>query len=61
MESASFRDEVLDAHETAAALRVSINTTYTLLAEGKLPGVRVGRQWRVSRRAIELYLNGDAS
>lgn len=50
--------KTLDAQETAEELRLGINTTYSLLASGAIPGVKVGRQWRVSREALDAFLRG---
>ena len=49
-------DDVLTADEAAKLLRV---TTQTVLKEsrlGLLPGVKVGREWRYSRRALIRHL-----
>ena len=45
-----------DAKEAAEYLRLSEKTTLKLLREGTLPAVKMGRQWRISRRAIEEYV-----
>lgn len=46
--------------EVAAMLRVSRATVYRLLHTGALPGMRVGKSLRVSRRAVETYLRDSA-
>jgi excisionase family DNA binding protein len=46
-------NELLTANEAADRLRISRRLLYQLLAEGKLPGVKVGREWRVSRAALD--------
>jgi len=46
-------------NEAASFLRVSLRTVYTLTERGELPAVKVGGQWRVSRGALEDWL--DAS
>lgn len=43
-------DEVLDY------LQVNLRTVYRLIKAGKLPAVRVGRQWRFRRRDIDAWL-----
>ena len=45
--------------EVAAELRVSIWTVRRRLHAGELQGVRVGRQWRIKKSAIEAYLRGE--
>ncbi len=49
-------DRVLTVDELAAYLKVSQSTLYKLLAEGKVPGQKVGRHWRFSRSAIDAWL-----
>lgn len=46
--------------QVADLLGVSKNTAYTLVRSGQLRSVRVGRQIRVPRSALENYLNGTA-
>ena len=48
--------QLLTVEEAAAYLRVTPATVYRLLRAGKLPGVRVGRQWRVRRTALDAHL-----
>ena len=57
---ASTRD-TLTPEEAAAYLRVNAQTMYRLLRSGQLPGVKVGRQWRIRRVALEQYLDGPPS
>lgn len=44
--------------EIAKKLGVSRNTAYALVRNGALRSIRVGRQIRVPRSALEDYLNG---
>lgn len=48
--------DILTVDEVAAFMRVSRETVYRLAARGELPGRKVGRIWRFSRRAIENYV-----
>lgn len=50
--------EVLTAEETAEILKVNIDTVRRLLRRGDLPGVKVGRHWRVEREVLRQYLRG---
>ena len=45
-------DRLVTVQEAARYLHVSDNTAYTLIREGKLPAVRLGRQWRVNLTAF---------
>jgi excisionase family DNA binding protein len=42
--------------EVETALNVSSSTVYRLIAKGALPSVRVGREYRVPRAALERLL-----
>jgi excisionase family DNA binding protein len=44
-------DEVLDY------LQVNLRTVYRLIKAGKIPAVRVGRQWRFRKRDIDAWLS----
>jgi len=46
----------LTVAEVAAVMRVSKMTVYRLLHSGELPGVRVGRSFRVPQDALDHYL-----
>lgn len=48
----------LTVAEVAALMRVSKMTVYRLLHSGELPGVRVGRSFRVPEHAVHEYLRG---
>ena len=50
--------DTLTPEEAAAYLRLNAQTVYRLLRDGQLPGVKVGRQWRIRRAALEQYLDG---
>jgi excisionase family DNA binding protein len=48
--------QFLTVAEVAARMRVSKMTVYRLVHGGELPAARVGRSFRVSRRAVENHL-----
>jgi excisionase family DNA binding protein len=50
--------DVLTVAETARLLRLSVNTTYAYLADGLIPGQKVGRRWIVSRARLDAWLAG---
>jgi excisionase family DNA binding protein len=47
--------------EVARLLHVSESKAWLLSRAGTLPGIRVGRQWRFRRSAIEAYLDAHAA
>lgn len=52
--------ELLTRPEAAELLRVSQTTVSRLISAGQLGSVKVGRQIRISRDAIDRYLAGSA-
>lgn len=49
-------DGLLTVAEVAGLLRVSTMTVYRLIRTGELPAVRVGRNYRVRRNDLDMYL-----
>jgi excisionase family DNA binding protein len=47
----------LTTDEVLEYLQVNLRTVYRLIDAGKLPAVRVGRQWRFRRRDIDAWLD----
>ena len=54
----SAEDQIFTIRELSDHLRVHPTTIYRLLRQGRLPGFRVGSNWRFSREAISI---GSAS
>jgi len=53
-------DEVfLTTEEVLEYLQVNLRTVYRLIKAGKIPAVRVGRQWRFRKRDIDTWLDGQ--
>src|SRR5213082_1078646 len=46
----------LTTEEVLEYLQVNLRTVYRLIKAGKIPAVRVGRQWRFRRRDIDAWL-----
>ena len=51
---------LLTVGETAALLNVSKNSTYSLMREGTIPHVRLGRSIRVPRFGLERWVADQA-
>jgi excisionase family DNA binding protein len=49
-------DDILEAEEVAEMLRVHPRTIMRLASQGKIPGFKVGGQWRFRREAINQYI-----
>lgn len=48
--------EVMTLDELAAYLKIPKSTLYKLVQEGRLPGQKIGKQWRFAKRAIDGWL-----
>ncbi len=42
-------DEIMTVTDVADYLKISEVTTYKFVQEGKIPGFKIGRHWRVKR------------
>jgi excisionase family DNA binding protein len=49
----------LTTEEVLEYLQVNLRTVYRLIKAGKLPAVRVGRQWRFRKRDIDAWLENQ--
>lgn len=49
--------ELLDAQVVQAMLRVDRSTVYRMAEDGRLPAIKVGRQWRFPAAAIDRWLH----
>jgi excisionase family DNA binding protein len=54
-------DTFLTTEEVLEYLQVNLRTIYRLIKAGKIPAVRVGRQWRFRKRDIDAWLDGQRS
>jgi excisionase family DNA binding protein len=46
-------DEIMDIRSAAKYLQIKERTLYRLVGEGEIPGIKVGGQWRFSKRCLE--------
>jgi excisionase family DNA binding protein len=60
MAQAAQSDQIFTIKELSEHLRVHPTTIYRLLRQGRLPGFRVGSNWRFSREAIEQWERDQA-
>jgi excisionase family DNA binding protein len=49
-------DEIMTIRELAVFLKIKEKTAYKLVAEGKLPGFKVGGAWRFKRDDLEEWI-----
>ena len=46
-------NEILDLKNAAKFLHLNERTLYRLVKNGEIPGIKVGGQWRFSKKCIE--------
>lgn len=51
-------EDLITPEEAAGILRVNVHTVYRALRSGKLPGGKVGSQWRIRRADLDAHLKG---
>src|SRR5580765_1033915 len=60
MRTSTMIDETfLTTEEVLEYLQVNLRTVYRLIKAGKIPAVRVGRQWRFRKRDIDAWLESQ--
>ena len=52
-------ENFLTTEEVLDYLQVNLRTVYRLIKAGKIPAVRVGRQWRFRKRDIDAWLESS--
>jgi excisionase family DNA binding protein len=54
-------ENFLTTEEVMDYLQVNLRTVYRLVKAGKIPAVRIGRQWRFRRRDLDVWLKTVSS
>lgn len=49
-------NEVMTLEELSVYLKISKSTLYKLVQEGRLPGQKIGKQWRFGKQGIDQWL-----
>lgn len=52
-------DDVLTLEELAVYLKIPKSTLYKQVQDGKVPGQKIGKQWRFGKKAIDRWINED--
>ena len=47
---------LMTLEETADLLKIGKSTLYKMVREKKIPGIKIGRQWRFKSSDIEIWL-----
>lgn len=50
-------DQVMTLDELAVYLKLPKSTLYKLVQEGRIPGQKLGKQWRFGKSAIDRWLD----
>ena len=50
-------DEIMTVKELAEYLKIAEKTAYRFVAEGKIPGFKVGSAWRFRKKEIDRWIN----
>lgn len=54
-------NDILNLNETADYLRVSKQTVYNMIKDGRIKAYKVGREWKILRSDIAAYLESVSS
>ncbi len=54
-------DDVMTIDELAAYLKLSKSSLYQFARAGKVPGVKIGEQWRFQKSAIDEWMRSGAA
>lgn len=54
-------NDILNLNETADYLRVSKQTVYNMIKNGRIKAYKVGREWKILRSDIVAYLESVSS
>lgn len=52
--------DTMTLRQLADYLQMSVDTIYHLVSQGKIPGVKIGKQWRFCKSAIDRWLASES-
>ena len=55
-----YYDVVITPEEAASMLGCGMNTIYRILKEGKLKAMRIGRHWKIPKRAVQEFILAES-
>jgi len=53
-------DEIMRIKEAAEYLRIKERTLYSLVKQGRVPGVKIGGQWRFKKKRLDAMFEQTA-
>ena len=54
-------DEVITPSQVAALLKIHVKTVYRLAEMGVIPGNKIGRNWRFSKKTVLRLVSGNSN
>ena len=54
-------DQILTLEELAIYLKIPKSTLYKLVQEGRVPGQKLGKQWRFAKKAVDQWFEQQHS
>ncbi len=55
-----YYDVVITPEDAADMLGCGMNTIYRILKEGKLKAMRIGRHWKIPKRAVQEFILAES-
>lgn len=52
-------DEIMTLEELSIYLKIPKSTVYKLVQDGRIPGQKLGKQWRFGKKAINEWLSNQ--
>jgi excisionase family DNA binding protein len=52
-------EDIMTIEELSVYLKIPKSTLYKQAQDGKIPGQKIGKQWRFARKAIDRWMNDD--
>lgn len=61
LENINLTDKIYTPDEVAAILKIPKSTVCYLLRNRELKGAKIGRQWRISKKQLEIFIEDNTT
>ena len=51
--------DILEVKDICEILHISLKSAYRLIHNSEIPSIKIGRHYRISKRALENFINAD--
>lgn len=51
--------DILEVKDICEILHISLKSAYRLIHNGEIPSIKIGRHYRISKRALGNFINAD--